>query len=433
MATKIVTKNSSTGGSAPSASDLVQGELAVNVTDKRLYTENNAGAIVELGTNPLGAVTMASTLGVTGVLTANAGVVVDNFTLDGTTLALSSGDLTLDVAGDIILDADGADVIFKDGGTSFLEIDKDGNNARIKNPISDGDVLLQGNDGGSIITALSLDMSAAGTATFNHDIQMADAALLRMGAGGDLILTSDGTNGSIFANEGNLTLDAAGDIILDADGGDITLKDGGTAIGSIGNSGGAAFYGGTNGGLMFNGVNINPTNGTATRVDNANDIGAASYRFKSLYLSGGVYLGGTSTPNFLDDYEEGTWTVSIEAQSGTQPTIGYQSREGNYTKIGNTVHITGAFALNAMTDGADTTFLIAGLPFTIDHICVGSHTGSALTMALGQYELSNYAADAKLGFLGQGSSGSGWAWLNINTLLGSNSSLRFSLTYITDQ
>ena len=52
MATKIVTKNSSTGGSAPSASDLVQGELAVNVTDKRLYTENNAGAIVELGTNP---------------------------------------------------------------------------------------------------------------------------------------------------------------------------------------------------------------------------------------------------------------------------------------------------------------------------------------------------------------------------------------------
>ena len=52
MATKIVTKNSSTAGSAPSASDLVQGELAVNVADKRLYTEDNAGNIVELGTNP---------------------------------------------------------------------------------------------------------------------------------------------------------------------------------------------------------------------------------------------------------------------------------------------------------------------------------------------------------------------------------------------
>ena len=59
MATKIVTKNSSTGGDAPSASDLVQGELAVNVTDKRLYTENASAAIVELGTNP-------SSLSVTG-------------------------------------------------------------------------------------------------------------------------------------------------------------------------------------------------------------------------------------------------------------------------------------------------------------------------------------------------------------------------------
>jgi hypothetical protein len=59
-----------------------------------------------------GAVDMASTLAVGGVVTANAGVVVDNFTLDGTTLALSSGDLTLDVAGDIILDADGGDIHF---------------------------------------------------------------------------------------------------------------------------------------------------------------------------------------------------------------------------------------------------------------------------------------------------------------------------------
>ena len=66
MATKIVTKNSSTASAAPTAGDLVQGELAVNVTDKRLYTENNAGAIVELGTNPASAVTMASTLAVTG-------------------------------------------------------------------------------------------------------------------------------------------------------------------------------------------------------------------------------------------------------------------------------------------------------------------------------------------------------------------------------
>tara|TARA_S200002703_G_scaffold95463_2_gene82555 strand:+ start:27136 stop:28542 length:1407 start_codon:yes stop_codon:yes gene_type:complete len=52
MPTQIITKNSSTGSSVPSASDLVQGELAVNVTDKRLFTENSSGAVVELATNP---------------------------------------------------------------------------------------------------------------------------------------------------------------------------------------------------------------------------------------------------------------------------------------------------------------------------------------------------------------------------------------------
>ena len=50
------------------------------------------------------AATFASTLAVTGVLTADAGVNIDNITIDGTEIDLSSGDLTIDVAGDIILD-----------------------------------------------------------------------------------------------------------------------------------------------------------------------------------------------------------------------------------------------------------------------------------------------------------------------------------------
>jgi len=63
MATKIVTKNSSTASAVPTASDLVQGELAVNVADKRLFTEDNAGAIVELGTNP-SALTVTGNVGI---------------------------------------------------------------------------------------------------------------------------------------------------------------------------------------------------------------------------------------------------------------------------------------------------------------------------------------------------------------------------------
>jgi hypothetical protein len=60
MATTIVTKNSATAGSAPSAGALSQGELAVNVADKRLFTKDSGGSVVEVGTNPGGAVTFTA-------------------------------------------------------------------------------------------------------------------------------------------------------------------------------------------------------------------------------------------------------------------------------------------------------------------------------------------------------------------------------------
>ena len=124
-----------------------------------------------------GAVDMATTLAVGGVVTANAGVVVDNFTLDGTTLALSSGDMTLDGAADIILDAAGDEVIFKDGSTNVGHVSMDSDNLTIKSLVSDKDIILQGNDGGSGITALTLDMSAAGAAAFNSSITSGGAAV----------------------------------------------------------------------------------------------------------------------------------------------------------------------------------------------------------------------------------------------------------------
>ena len=48
MANIIITKNSSTASSVPSAGSLTQGELAVNVTDKKLYTKNSGGTVVEI-------------------------------------------------------------------------------------------------------------------------------------------------------------------------------------------------------------------------------------------------------------------------------------------------------------------------------------------------------------------------------------------------
>ena len=75
---------------------------------------------------------------------------------------LKTGDLTVDVSGDIILDAGGADIKLHDDGTEFGKIYKSSDSLHIWSAISDGDIRLQGNDGGSTITALTLDMSEGG-------------------------------------------------------------------------------------------------------------------------------------------------------------------------------------------------------------------------------------------------------------------------------
>ena len=103
-----------------------------------------------------------------GKITADAGIDIDNFNIDGTTIALSSGDITLDAAGDIILDADGGDIRFKDGGTEIAVFENSSSDLQIKAAVQDKDIIFRGNDGGAGINALVLDMSDAGTAIFNH-------------------------------------------------------------------------------------------------------------------------------------------------------------------------------------------------------------------------------------------------------------------------
>ena len=118
-----------------------------------------------------GAATFSGTLTSTGKITADAGIDIDNFNIDGTTIALSSGNMTLDAAGSILLDsADGGSTQFQDSGTAFGNIYASSGNMLMKSTQSDKDMTFQGNDGGSQINALVLDMSAAGAATFNNDV-----------------------------------------------------------------------------------------------------------------------------------------------------------------------------------------------------------------------------------------------------------------------
>lgn len=156
-----------------------------------------------------GNVDISGTTNSTGKITADAGIDIDNFNIDGTTIALSSGDMTLDAEGDIVLDANGANITFKDDGTSILDIANNSSDVELTVSTADKNFAIKGTDGSSAITALDIDMALAGKATFNGDVVV----------GGDLTITGDdlvmGTNtaGHILVADGtNFNPTAVGDL-----------------------------------------------------------------------------------------------------------------------------------------------------------------------------------------------------------------------------
>ena len=98
----------------------------------------------------------------------------DNIALGAApTLSNASGDLTVDVAADIILDADGEHVTFKDGGTEIGNIDMGSQNFTLRSKVSDKDIIFRGNDGGTDLSAGFFDMSDAGRLNLNGGLDIA--------------------------------------------------------------------------------------------------------------------------------------------------------------------------------------------------------------------------------------------------------------------
>jgi hypothetical protein len=129
----------------------------VLVTDNENTNEDNLITFVENATSSTGNVGLEmdgdltynpSTGNLTTTkVTANGGVVVDNITIDGTEIDLSSGDLTVDVAGDIILDAGGGDVKFAAAGTEILSVTNSSSDVIIKPIVDEKDIIFQQRDG----------------------------------------------------------------------------------------------------------------------------------------------------------------------------------------------------------------------------------------------------------------------------------------------
>jgi hypothetical protein len=116
MASTIKLKN---GSGAPTTGDLVQGEPALDLTNKRLYTENASGVVIEVGTNPSTIDINAGTIDGT-VIGGTTPAAVTGTTITGTSF-VSSGDMTFE-DNDKAVFGNGSDLrIYHTGSHSTIE------------------------------------------------------------------------------------------------------------------------------------------------------------------------------------------------------------------------------------------------------------------------------------------------------------------------
>ena len=179
---------------------------------------------------------------------------------------------------------------------------------------------------------------------------------------------------------------------LSSNGNIIVFDKDNTTVGSIGSEGNDALYiqSGTTSG---SGLHFHPTSGlvrpvrNGVTVDGVITLGQSARRFNNLYLAGGVYLGGTGSANQLDDYEEGTWTPTIN--SGTLSSGG-----GYYTKIGRVVTVSYYYDLTTL--GSSTTpVVVGGLPFAAKTAGGNGHqtVGSVLCRFFSKNQIVSYVGD----------------------------------------
>ncbi len=177
---------------AGSGAAVVDAFASLNVVDLKVQDDLTVTDDAAIG----GLATVGGTLGVTGVVTANAGVAIDNITIDGTEIDLSSGDLTLDVAGDIILDADGGDVILKDGGTTFGQLTNDSGQIIMYNA---GSQMLKGASGSNAQFVGTVGIGVADPTTYNASDKL---ALYSTGNTSMVIAAGTSSESAIFMADG---------------------------------------------------------------------------------------------------------------------------------------------------------------------------------------------------------------------------------------
>ena len=253
--------------------------------------------------------------------------------------------------------------------------------------------------------------------------------------------SSGGTfNGAVIMSNG-LTVDDDGATVLTLDratsgGTIIDVQKDGSSVGTIAEKDGEITIGSGDVGLRFYaaGDAVIPVNSTNQEVrDNAIDLGGSSFRFNDAYLGGNLYIGGTGSANALSDYEEGTFTATLNGGTTTPATR--LTTTGQYTKIGNKVTISFEFN-NVTTTSYSGDVRVFGMPFAASN---PTGTVRQVTGSVGIYSMGTWdtASSGLFGRISEG--GTEWylfanrsndSWYNVQHSAGANRYLLVNATYI---
>ena len=350
--TTIKLKN---GSGAPTAGDLAQGEPALDLTNKRLYTENASGDVIEVGTNP----TSVTTGDITATGTAT-------FTGLATTANVTFGDNDKAIFGagsDLQIYHDGSASYIKDLGTGPLAINTNGS-----------EIMLTGQSGSEYMIRAIQD----GAVELFHD------------ANKKLATTSTGIDVT-----GTVTADG---LTVDGDGATVASVNATTGTGVVGlrvnNTGGSTFLGISNsagGGYLASIGNY----ATALVTESATNLALGTNNAKRLLIGSGGDIsfyedtGTTAKFQWFAAEEQlqittgstgaGGWSENLYLKAANYPSLRFwETTSGDVSSIGNNGDGSLYFSVGGTTGVLGTTAMVIDSSGNLLHGITGVPTGVLL-------------------------------------------------------